>query len=145
MICDYFVLDNVSGVLGRSGHKYTAFAKLIRNSGFKIVDEKNITHQVTKTLDLARDIVDRIMAAMDIATRKIRTRHPYACRLFTRFITQVFSSKMDQVSLIDSRAFVRSKTYRYFLLQRPCFSLTLLIAASSLSRLGDGVPQAFKT
>lgn len=119
MICDYFVLEKASGILGRSGHEYAAFKKLINSYDFRVVREENITDQVTKTLDVAKEILERVLAAIRIASEKLRSRHPHVWRFLCQLFMKAFSNQVDRIQLIDSQAFIRNKTYRFFLLQIP--------------------------
>ena len=117
MICDYFRLENASGVHGKSGHYFNVFKEHLDQSGFKLISEKDITDSVTKTLDIAKDFANRAILAADIGTEKIRNKHPH----LSKFVLWLFRNKIDkmdkQFELIDSVSFKRNKTYRFLLLQ----------------------------
>jgi 2-polyprenyl-3-methyl-5-hydroxy-6-metoxy-1,4-benzoquinol methylase len=117
MICDYFRLENAAGIHGKSGHYFHLFKEHLEQSGFKLINEKDITDSVTKTLDIAKDFANRAILAADIGTEKIRNKHPH----LSKFILWLFRNKIDklnkQMELIDSTAFKQNKTYHFLLLQ----------------------------
>jgi SAM-dependent methyltransferase len=117
MICDYFVLKDASGELSKSGHAYEAFMNQIKNSDFTVVTENDLTESVTKTLDLGKDSVQRVLKALEIGTEKIRDRHPY----MSKFLFWLFRKKtrklMRQMQLLDSGEFKKNKKYLFILLQ----------------------------
>ena len=118
MICDYFVNENASGKMSKSGHKYVAFMKKVDESQFDIHSDIDITDKVLKTLDLAKTSVEKILMAVDIGTEKIRNKHP---RL-TKFSLWLFRKKIDkmnkQIQLLDSKEFKANKSYRFILLKK---------------------------
>lgn len=117
MICDYFVLKNASGEISKSGHDYEAFINQIQDSGFTVVSNNDITESVTKTLDLGNNVAERGLKALEIATEKVRDRHPHICKfLFWSFRKRIRKLKR-QMQLLDSREFKKNKTYRFILLQ----------------------------
>ncbi len=117
MICDYFVLKNASGELSKSGHDYEIFMDHIKNAEFTIVSENDLTERVTKTLDLGKNFVERALIALEIGTEKIRDRHPYICRFLLRLFKKKIEKLNLQIQLLDSREFIKNKTYRFILLQ----------------------------
>lgn len=117
MICDYFVLDKTAGLLGKSGHDYAFFKRLIRRNDFKVIREEDITGQVVKTLDMGKEVIDRLLAAVSLALEKVRIRYPWLCRVVYWILRKKFKKQTNQLQLMDSKAFSRNKTYRFFLLQ----------------------------
>jgi len=119
MICDYFVLENATGMLSKSGHKYDRFMDLVEQTEFTVVSNEDITDSVTKTLDIAKDVVDRALLSVDIATEKVRRKSPR----ISRFVLWMFRKKIEegkrQIELLDSAEFKKNKTYRFLLLQAP--------------------------
>ncbi|MFC2170410.1 class I SAM-dependent methyltransferase [Calditrichota bacterium] len=119
MVCDYFVLENATGLLGKSGHNYDRFMELVEKIEFTVVSNEDITDSVTKTLDIAKDALDRVLLAVDIATEKVRRKRP---RL-SRYVLWMFRKKIEkgkrQIELLDSAEFKKNKTYRFLLLQAP--------------------------
>ena len=117
MICDYFVFDHARGELAKSGHAYTAFMQAIEDYGFDIRIDEDITERTLPTLDLAKDLVDRALLALDIATEKPRQRHPLLSRLVMRLLRKKIDKAQQQRQLLDADAFRQNKTYRFLLLQ----------------------------
>ncbi|MCK5078017.1 MAG: class I SAM-dependent methyltransferase [Calditrichia bacterium] len=117
MVCDYFVLNNAVGIFKKSGHNYEQFLNQAKDEGFTLVNEKDITNDVTKTLDMGKMCVEKLMLALEIVTEKIRRRHPHV----TRFLKWKFRKKIEkydkQIQLLDSQQFKNYKTYRYILFQ----------------------------
>ncbi|MFC2083585.1 methyltransferase domain-containing protein [Bacteroidota bacterium] len=117
MVCDYFVLNDASGIFAKSGHNYENFMKLSQNNGFKVILEKDITEDITKTLDIANLYVEKIILALEILSEKTRKKHPH----LTRFAGWIFRKKIEglnkQRQLLDSNKFKENKTYRFMLLQ----------------------------
>ena len=117
MICDYFLLKNALGELNKSGHNYEVFMNQIKNNDFILIAEDDITESVTKTLDLAKDFVERVFKGLEIGTEKIRVKHPH----MNNFLFWLFKKKIEklnqEIQLLDSHEFKKNKTYRFILLQ----------------------------
>jgi SAM-dependent methyltransferase len=117
MICDYFVNDNPSGKMGKSGHKYSDFKERIDNNQFELIIENDITDSAIKTLDLAKFTVNKVFKAVDIFTERFRNKHPYV----TKFALWLFRKKIakmnKQIELLDSSEFKKNKSYRFILLK----------------------------
>lgn len=114
---DYFVLDNVEGILAKSGHNLNRYAKEAANNKFKLVSDNDITAQISKTLDLSTQLIEKSLIAFEIGTEKFRYKHPWA----TRFISWLFRKKKqsfkEQMVLLDSDRFCAAKRYKLFLFQ----------------------------
>ncbi len=115
MICDYFVLDHSTGVLAKSGHNLNKFKEESEKQGFKLIDERDITEETAKTLDLALLLAERILKAAEIFSEKPRNKHP----LLTKILFRLFRNKWDKINrdldLIDSAAFKDQKRYLFLL------------------------------
>ena len=118
MMCDYFCFDHAVGELGKSGHNYNNFMKLIEESNFKIVTQNDVTEATAKSLDLAKLFIDRIFAAMDIGGEKMRDKYPLVSKLVVWASKKKVAKAKKQLELVDTKAFVDQKTYQFFLLQR---------------------------
>ncbi len=117
MICDYFVLDEATGELSRSGHNYNDFMKRVAKEGFTVVSEEDITEKVLKTLDLGKDFLEKSMIALDIGTEKIRNKHPYLSKLVKWLFRNKIEKSTKQIELLDSDKFRNNKKYQFILLQ----------------------------
>lgn len=117
MICDYFVLNEASGILSKSGHNYEQFINEAKSNNFKVIKNEDITRDVIKTLDIVKLYVEKAVLALNIATEKIVVRHPY----LTRFILWLFRNKInsckEEMQLVDSNKFRKNKEYKLMLLQ----------------------------
>jgi MPBQ/MSBQ methyltransferase len=118
LICDHFVLKGVTGLMSKNGHELDAFMSEARTRHFTLVRQEDITDSVLKTLDIAKQYAEKALLAVDIATEKIRVRHPYLTRfarcLFRRKITEL----TEQIELLDSEKFRATKQYLLLLFQR---------------------------
>ena len=117
MILDYFVLENASGELSKSGHNYELFVKSIEKSDFRVISERDITGDVTKTLDLAKQFVGRAFKAAAILGEEIQDRFPYISKCLFRIFRKKIEQVKDQMILVDSDEFRKNKRYCFFLLQ----------------------------
>lgn len=117
MVCDYFVLNNASGVLAKSGHNLEKFMNSAAANRFKVIKQEDLTERVTKTLDVVRLYVDKTVLAFDIVTEKFRAKHPYV----TRFLFFLFRKKRtameEQMELLNSEKFKQNKKYMFLLFQ----------------------------
>ncbi len=118
MICDYFVVDHDAGILSKSGHDRTAFLKAAEDNGYKIVKERDITHEAAKTLDMGKLIVDRFLMAADMFTERFREKHSWTFG-FAKWLARKKIKKMtDQLPLIDSKRFSEVKRYEFYLFEK---------------------------
>ena len=119
MICDYFILDNASGIMANSGHNLTKFRTESAKEGFELLEEHDLTERVAKTLDLGNLLAQRLMKGLDILTDKTRRKHP----LLTRVVFRLFRKKWRQLNrereLLDSEKFKSQKRYLYLLYKLP--------------------------
>ena len=115
MICDYFVLDHSEGVLAKSGHNLNQFKAESEQQRFKLIDERDITEETAKTLDMALLLAERILKAAEIFSEKPRQKHP----ILSKIIFRLFRKKWDKINrdrdLIDSTAFKDQKRYLFLL------------------------------
>lgn len=115
MICDYFVLDHSEGVLAKSGHNLNQFKAESEQQRFKLIDERDITEETAKTLDMALLLAERILKAAEIFSEKPRQKHP----ILSKILFRLFRKKWDKINrdrdLIDSTAFKDQKRYLFLL------------------------------
>lgn len=117
MVCDYFVLNNACGVLAKSGHNLEQFMNTAAANRFKVIKQEDLTEKVTKTLDFAREFVEKTVLAVDIATEKFRIKHPYLTRLLFFVVGKKRKAAEQQLELLDSDKFKRNKRYMFLLFQ----------------------------
>ena len=115
MVCDYFVLNEAQGIFSKSGHNYEKFLKQAKSDGFTLINEKDITDDVTKTLDIGKMGVEKLMLTLEIVTEKIRRKHPHLTRLLRWLFRKKIEKYNKQIQLLDSQQFKKNKTYRFML------------------------------
>lgn len=115
MICDYFVLDHASGVLAKSGHNLRLFREESEKQGFNLIDERDITEETARTLDLALLLAERILKAVEIFSERPREKHPFLTKLLFRLFRKKWEKLNRDRALIDSTAFKEQKRYLFLL------------------------------
>ena len=113
IVCDYFLLNNTTGVFKKSGHNYEDFMKKAKETDFTLIFENDITNDIVKTLDIAKDYVEKTALAIKIITEKFRQKRLF----FTRALMWLFRKKIkkydSEIQLLDSEKFKQNKTYRF--------------------------------
>lgn len=117
MICDYFVLDHATGIFAKSGHNLSEFKNEAARQGFELVTEDDLTDRVTKTLDFANTLIDKILLSADLATEKVRSRHPYLSRLVALLLRKKWRHLEEQRQVLDAEKFKKNKQYIFLLYQ----------------------------
>ncbi len=117
MICDYFVLDNATGILAESGHNLAKFRAESQRRGFKLIDERDITDKISKTLDFGNLLADRFLAGLDILTEKTRKKHPFLSKLVFLIFRKRWEKLNRERELLDSKKFKVQKRYLFLLYQ----------------------------
>jgi len=120
VICDMFKSGRQGdggpgdGVI-RGGQSLSKFKALIADSRFTSVDEDDITTDVSPTIDLVADLLERRVApAARALDAFLGSRHPFAWRIVRRF-TRGRLRKVDARYFsghYNRRTFERYKTYR---------------------------------
>jgi SAM-dependent methyltransferase len=118
MVCDYFVLNHARGVMAKSGHNFDAFMEAAAKHGFDLLESRDITRETAKTLEMADSFCDRALLALDIATEKIRKRHPGLTRLVLRLLSGKIGKLNQERRLIDAELFKANKRYQFIVFQR---------------------------
>jgi len=117
ILCDYFVTDQNAGILSKSGHDYTKFMDTATGSGLKIIEQRDITKEAAKTLDIAMLWADKILLGADILTTKVRAKHPKAAGFVKWLFRKKIKKAFDQRPLLDSDKFCAAKRYEFFVFQ----------------------------
>jgi len=118
LLCDYFTRDNAQGVMAKSGHNYNEFMRRVKENGFNVLHEQDITKETAYTLDLARDIVKKGKAGFDILTQKFRYDHPVVTKILARLFRKKLRKLDEGEELLDSKKFSENKKYVLLLLQK---------------------------
>ncbi|MGH1486411.1 MAG: class I SAM-dependent DNA methyltransferase [Cellvibrionaceae bacterium] len=118
MICDYFVFNKSSDLMGKSGHPYKAFMELAKEKGFSVEFEEDITDSILKTLDFSKNIAERAIIGFHIGTEKTKERHPYLYKLCSWMLRKPIKKIKSQLKLLDSSEFKKHKTYQFILFKK---------------------------
>ncbi|MFW5663642.1 MAG: class I SAM-dependent methyltransferase [bacterium] len=119
IICDYFTYEDASGPLAKSGHKLNAFLKAVKENGYRIVKEKDITAQTTPTLDAAKIFTEKyIFPTIDIFGDRFREKKPFLYKTLKWVFRKKIAKIENDLLLIDSKAFEKNKAYMFFVLQK---------------------------
>jgi MPBQ/MSBQ methyltransferase len=118
LICDHFVLKTATGIMAKGGHELEAFLDEARARRFTLVRREDITDGVLKTLDMARHYAEKGLLAADIATEKIRTRHPHLTRFARWLFRRRIANLTEQMELLDAEKFQAAKRYLVLLFQK---------------------------
>lgn len=117
-MCDFMPFRKATGVFRKSGHIYEDLLEEAKSNEFKTLIDEDITEKTTKTLIITRNLLDKVMLSLDLATEKVRIRYP---RL-TKFILWLFRKKIafhkENARLLDPEQFAANKTYRFMLFQK---------------------------
>lgn len=118
MVCDYFVLNHAQGIIAKSGHNFERFLQIAQKHGLRLVESQDITSQVLKTLEIAKNTAEKIALAAEIGTEKFRMRHPLWTRLISLFFRKKYRRLKEEMVLIDSQEFAKNKTYQLLVFAR---------------------------
>ncbi len=118
MVCDYFVRDNASGVMSKSGHNYNEFMRRAKANGFRLLKEQDITVETTRTLDFSKDLVTRGRIGFDLLTERFREDHPWITGVIARLFRKKLRKLDASLELLDGEKFRANKKYVFLLFQR---------------------------
>lgn len=114
IICDYFVLDNATGVLAKSGHNLNAFKAEAQKQDFHVIEEQDITDQTSRTLDFGMLLATRGLRALEIYSERSRNKHPLLTKLVFRLFRKKWGKVQRDKELLDSKKFREQKRYMFF-------------------------------
>ncbi len=119
IVCDYFVLDDATGKMAKSGHKLSKFLNNAKNHNYEVLKEVDLTEQVLPTLDTAKAFVERyIIPSLDIAREKIQERRPWLYKTLKWVFRKKISKVHEDMILIDSSEFKKNKKYMLFVFRK---------------------------
>ena len=119
MVCDYFVLDDATGKMAKSGHRLSAFLEEAQKNNFQIVKEEDITEAILPTLDTAKIFTEKyILPTIDIVREKFLERRPFIFKLLKWFFRKNIAKAQENIILIDSAEFRKNKKYMFFIFKR---------------------------
>jgi len=93
------------------------FFKPGKSEGFTLIEEKDITDDVTKTLDIGKTAFDKLMLIVEIITEKFQKKHQYFIKFLKWFFRKRINKYDKQIQLLNSQKFKEYKTYRFMVFQ----------------------------
>ena len=107
------------GPRNRSGWRIGAFRNQLRENGFEIVREADITAHVLPTLGFARLLADRIgLPALDFATDKLRAKSPGLHYVVENVAERARHAAHRGTAVLDPAAFAAHKRYLLMSIRR---------------------------
>lgn len=132
IVCDYFVTDHDAGILSKSGHCFKAFVEGARSSGFEIVEQRDITKETARTLEMGKLLAERFLLGFDILTERFRERYRRTYAVLSWLARKKVRRIQDQMALLDAKRFSEAKRYELFVFRslKPAVS----VEAESISQ-----------
>lgn len=116
LVCDYFVLDDATGKMAKSGHRLSAFLEEAQKNNFQIVKEVDITEATLPTLDTAKIFTEKyVIPTIDIVQEKFMDRKPFIFKTLRWFFRKNIAKAQENMILIDSAEFLKNKKYIFFI------------------------------
>lgn len=117
IICDYFRRHDRAHE--SSGHLLDAFHTAIREGGWSVRKERDITDHVIGTLRYAHTMADRLgRPLVDFLLEKLRAKRPALYDLYRDELAALDDRLDREMKTIDPEQFRRDKTYRLYVLER---------------------------
>ncbi|MFW5707403.1 MAG: class I SAM-dependent methyltransferase [Bacteroidota bacterium] len=119
MVCDYFVFNDASGLMAKSGHNLELFLKSASDQGFYLAKKQDITRETIPTLDAAKIFVNQyIIPSLDIVSEKLAYRHPFLYKTARWFFRKKIEKARQKMILLDSKEFAKNKCYMFLLFEK---------------------------
>ncbi|MCD4748887.1 MAG: methyltransferase domain-containing protein [Thermoanaerobaculales bacterium] len=120
LVADYFRVADVSGPIGKSGHRLEDFLDEAGRWGFEIVEKLDITEQALPTLELGRQWVENYVGpSIEIFGESVTSRSPLLGRILRLVSHFKKRSWKRQIQLMDAEKFREGKKYLFFLFKAP--------------------------
>lgn len=127
IVADYFRREDGEGApaarrrppRNRSGWRIGDFRDRLREHGFRIVHEEDITAHVLPTLGFARLLADRIgLPALDFARDKLRAKTPGLHYVVENVVERARDTAVGAAAVLDPAAFAAEKQYLIMSIRR---------------------------
>lgn len=117
IITDFFRTNDTG--INKSGHLLEDFLSKIKNGGWEIVYEEDITLNILPTLKLINLYASRfLLPAMDLASEKLHQKKSWLFYL-TQELRDTLSDKIDlELAAIDPQKFVAEKKYLFYVFKK---------------------------
>ncbi len=121
IIFDFFKKDNIKGKspLG-GGHSIGKFYKIIKEYGYKILDDVDVTKNMSPNMQIVNDvIVDRLIPFSNTLDKFLSTRHPKTYKMIKwLFRKRISKMKFKYSEHRNVENFEKYKTYRLIVLTK---------------------------
>ncbi|MGL4576180.1 MAG: hypothetical protein ACRCV9_15465, partial [Burkholderiaceae bacterium] len=114
LVIDYFRLT--TSAKNKSGHLLSEFDTALKQHGFTVIEEVDVTENVVPCLMFAKTLIDRMaLPGIRFASDRFFLSHPIAQYIFQPSL----KSKLDGVRMdtLDADTFRREKRYKLYVLQ----------------------------
>lgn len=116
LICDYF-RKNTS--FEKSGHYWDTFLTKIKERGFVVIYEKDITANILVTLKFIHMLSKRIgLPVMSFALEKFKTKQPGFYYLMEDVVNKLKDTANDGIELVNPERFEQEKKYMFLVIKR---------------------------
>ncbi len=118
IITDYFRLTSEGR--NKSGHLLEDFRRMVKEQGWSVSLERDITAHVLPTIQLATLYARRfLLPLMDFGFEKLQVKKPWLYYMLRDFRTRAEQKTHKEMAGIDPEQFLREKKYMLFVLERP--------------------------
>jgi len=123
IVADYFRVPAdaapTPGRASRSGWRLDAFRARLREHGYTVAHETDITANVLPTLGFARLIADRIaLPALDFAHDKLRAKNPALHYVLENVAERARDAAVRSAAVLDPAGFAAHKRYMLMKIRR---------------------------
>jgi cyclopropane fatty-acyl-phospholipid synthase-like methyltransferase len=117
IIVDYFRLGQ--GGRNKSGHLIEDFRRMVKESGWKIRHEEDITLNVLPTIRMASLYAERFfIPLLDFGFEKFRVKRPWLYYMLSGIREKAMAKTDKEMAAIDPERFLKEKKYMFFILER---------------------------
>lgn len=114
--CDYFRIDEASE---KSGHKWEEFTLILRDNGWKIVDQQDITQNVLPTLAYLDMLGSRLAVPLfTFIIDKLEKKKPAISYLLEEVAEDLEGYMSSHLKTIHPETFARNKKYMRLVIER---------------------------
>ena len=113
---DYF---RVGDAFEKSGHNWELFERKLREGGFKIISQQDITPNVLPTLSYAYMWGERLVVPLfEFLTGKLQKKQPAIFFLLEEIIEALEVSMADHINVVDPQIFAQGKKYMLLVIEK---------------------------
>jgi cyclopropane fatty-acyl-phospholipid synthase-like methyltransferase len=117
IIADYFRQEDAKY---RSGHFFEQFHQKVKDQGFTIEYEQDITENILPTIKFAYYFGNRLgLPLFEFLGNRIQYKAPSLHFLLDEILEQLEAGAKDQLEIVNPEVFAREKRYMVYVLKRP--------------------------